>query len=238
MISKQELKFVKSLAQKKFRDENSMFVIEGEKLLQEAERSNVTILKIYRREEIGDENMSKISQLASPSPVLAVLKMPEVIENPKPNPEKIQLSLDMVKDPGNLGTIIRIADWYGIDDIFLSNGCVEVYNPKCVQSTMGALFRVRVHYVDLPAFINTYKDLLPVYGTFLNATSIYKTNLENKGLIVLGSESDGISKEVASLIDKKIMIPPFPINSKRSESLNVAIATAVICAEFRRPFGA
>ncbi|MDX9781970.1 MAG: RNA methyltransferase [Bacteroidales bacterium] len=234
MISKQEIKFVRSLSQKKFREENSMFIIEGEKLLLEAEKSGATVLKIYKKDEIGDDNMSRISLLSSSSPVLAVIKMPERVIC-KVNPMNLYLALDSVKDPGNLGTIIRIADWYGIDDIFLSEECVEVYNPKCVQATMGAIFRVRVHYVDLKHFIISNRDSLPVYGTFLEAPSIYNSNIQKRGLIVLGSESDGISSEVSSVIENKIKIPPFPEISERSESLNVAVATAVVCSEFRRP---
>lgn len=235
MVSKQELKFVKSLSLKKNRDENSMFVIEGEKLLFEAEKSGATILKIYRRDELGEENMSKISQLSSPSPVLAVVKMPDYSIFLNPDPSKLYLALDSVKDPGNLGSILRIADWYGIDDIFISQGSVEVYNPKCVQSTMGALFRVRVHYVNLADLIIDCKKKMPVYGTFLGAKSIYDSTLEKRGIIVMGSESEGISEDLKFFIDQKITIPSFPADSNRSESLNVAIATAVVCAEFRRP---
>ncbi len=234
MISKQELKFVRSLSQKKYREENSMFIIEGEKLLLEAEKSGATVLKVYKKGEIGDDEMSRISLLSTPSPVLAVIKMPD-IGICELNPKNLYLALDSVKDPGNLGTIIRIADWYGIDDIFLSEGCVEVYNPKCVQATMGAIFRVRVHYVNLKHFITSNKKSIPVYGTFLEAQSMYDFKLQNRGIIVLGSESDGITAEVSSVIENKIKIPPFPGDSERSESLNVAVAAAIMCSEFRRP---
>ncbi|WRQ33313.1 RNA methyltransferase [Bacteroidales bacterium MB20-C3-3] len=234
MISKQELKFVRSLSQKKFRDENSMFIIEGEKMLIEAEKSGAAILKVYYRDQIGVDNMAKISQLSSPPPLLAVVKMDDSFSEVPPNPEKLQLAIDNIKDPGNLGTIIRIADWFGIDDIYLSSESVEVYNPKCVQSTMGALFRVRVHYVNLSKLIENCFKSMPVYGTFLGSPSIYDLNLEPRGIIVMGSESDGISTEVQRFIKNKITIPPFPSDSKRSESLNVAVATAVVCSEFRR----
>lgn len=233
MISKQELKFIRSLSQKKFRDENSMFIIEGEKLLYEAEKSGATILKIFHRDTIGEENMSRISLMSTPSPVLAIVKMPD-IPTYEINPGKLYLALDSVKDPGNLGTIIRIADWYGIDDIFISPGSVELYNPKCVQASMGAIFRVKAHYLELKSFIEKNKKIIPVYGTFLHAPSIYDANIENRGIIVLGSESDGISDEVSMAIDNRIKIPPFPVNSERGESLNVAVATAIICSEFRR----
>jgi TrmH family RNA methyltransferase len=235
MISKQELKFVRSLSQKKFRDENSMFIIEGEKMLIEAEKSGAAILKVYYRDQIGVDNMAKISQLSSPPPLLAVVKMDDSFSEVPPNPEKLQLAIDNIKDPGNLGTIIRIADWFGIDDIYLSSESVEVYNPKCVQSTMGALFRVRVHYVNLADLIIDCKKKMPVYGTFLGAKSIYDSTLEKRGIIVMGSESEGISEDLKFFIDQKITIPSFPADSNRSESLNVAIATAVVCAEFRRP---
>jgi TrmH family RNA methyltransferase len=238
MISKQELKFVKSLSQKKFRDEHSMFIIEGEKLLHEAERSGATILKVYRRDEIGEDAMARISLLSSPSPVLAVIKMEESEGLVKPDVEKLHLVIDSVKDPGNLGTIIRIADWFSINNIYISTGSVEVYNPKCVQATMGAIFRVNVQYTNLKELIEDSINKMPVYGTFLAAKSIYETQLERRGLIVLGSESDGISKEITTLIKTKITIPPYPPESTRGESLNVAVATAIVLAEFRRPFGA
>ena len=147
------------------------------------------------------------------------------------------LALDGVKDPGNLGTIIRIADWFGIDAIFASPGSVEVYNPKVVQATMGAIFRKQVIYTDLAQVCDKFRAAgLPVYGTFLDGKNLYEnlSQEQKKGLIVMGSESFGISPQLEALISNKLLIPPYPADSVTSESLNVAIATAIICAEFRR----
>ena len=137
------------------------------------------------------------------------------------------------QDPGNLGTIIRLADWFGIEDIFCSTGTVDVFNPKTVQATMGAIARVKVHYCDLPKLISSLKGI-PVYGTFLDGNIIYSETLSANGLIVMGNEGNGISREVEALINRRLYIPNYPQERETSESLNVAIATAVVCAEFRR----
>jgi len=237
MLSKQEIKFIKSLSQKKYREENSMFVAEGEKLVTEILSSHFEVVKTFYRDEIGEENMSRISLLSSPSPVLAVVKIPEYTEVPAPDNSKLALALDSVRDPGNLGTIVRIADWFGIDTIYASEDTVDLYNPKCVQATMGAISRVRVFYTELSEFLSIHHDKTDIYGTFLGAPSIYEVKLGKGGIIVMGNESDGISQSIGKLVTKKIMIPPYPADSERGESLNVAIATAVVCAEFRRPSG-
>jgi TrmH family RNA methyltransferase len=143
------------------------------------------------------------------------------------------LALDDVQDPGNLGTIIRIADWFGIEDIFCSRGTVDVYNPKVVQATMGAIARVRVHYVDLPEFIASMGST-PVYGTFLDGKDMYGCQLSGNGLIVMGNEGNGISGEIERMVNNKLYIPNYPAERATSESLNVAVATAIVCAEFRR----
>lgn len=241
-ISANKIKFVRSLAQKKFRDEHSLFVAEGEKIVAEAEASGYMIEEIYRIEEIGTEAMARISNLSTPSPVLAVIKKPEfsaedIISELKPDCKGLYLALDGVKDPGNLGTIIRIADWFGVEAIFASPGTVEVFNPKVVQATMGAIFRKKVIYTDLAELCTRFKSLgLPVYGTLLDGKNIYEALPADRkhGLIVMGSESFGISEHLRTLIDNKLFIPPYPADAVTSESLNVAIATAIICAEFRR----
>jgi len=190
--------------------------------------------------------MERISCLSSPSPVLAVIEKPDFTPDNilssistanllgrKP----LYLALDGVKDPGNLGTIIRVADWFGIDAIFASPGSVEVYNPKVVQATMGAIFRKQVIYTNLAQICHKFLDAgLPVYGTFLDGKNLYENLPADKkqGLIVMGSESFGISPQLEALIDNKLLIPPYPADAVTSESLNVAIATAIICAEFRR----
>ena len=190
--------------------------------------------------------MERITCLNSPSPVLAVIEKPNftpdsilqsITSKDSHGKKPLYLALDGVKDPGNLGTIIRIADWFGIDAIFASPGSVEVYNPKVVQATMGAIFRKQVIYTDLAQVSEKFLAAgLPVYGTFLDGKNLYENLPADKkqGLIVMGSESFGISPQLEALIDNKLLIPPYPADSQTSESLNVAIATAIICAEFRR----
>ena len=247
-LSSNQIKFIRSLSQKKFRQETGLFVAEGEKIVNEALASKFKVQAVYRTSEIGEDCMKRISNLATPSPVLAVIeqmtgdltfsssKLFSSLENAKK--DSLYLALDGVKDPGNLGTIIRLADWFGIDAIFASPESVEMYNPKVVQSTMGAIFRKPVIYADLHQVVDTFTQAgLPVYGTFLDGKNLYKTEARNakNGLIVMGSESFGISKELESKITSKLLIPPYPADAQTSESLNVAIATAIICSEFRRP---
>lgn len=239
MISNAEIKRVKALQNKKFRDESGLFVIEGEKMLAEAVASGYRIEKVYRRDEIGEEAMSRISSLSSASPVLAVVhqapdfSMEEIRDMIKEG--FLALALDEVRDPGNLGTIIRLADWFGIDAIFASRGTVELYNPKVVQSTMGAIFRKKVIYCDLLEVCDIFtSNNLPVYGTFLEGENIYDAPLSKSGLIVMGNEANGVSEKIRAKANKKLFIPPFPENSVTSESLNVAIATAITVSEFRR----
>ncbi len=237
MISSKDIKNIRSLALKKFRDETGLFVVEGEKMVEEALSSGFEVVEIYRREDIGEEAMSRISQLSSPSPVLAVLKQKEETGIKLEN--ALYLALDSIRDPGNLGTIIRIADWFGIKSVIGSMDTVELYNPKTVQATMGAIFRVSYHKTDLPEF--SRKVLATgghVYGTFLDGKDIYSRELEtgenSPAVIVIGNESNGISKEMEALVSDKLFIPPFPKGAKTSESLNAAVATAITVAEFRR----
>ena len=246
VLSANKIKFIRSLSQKKFREEHGLFIAEGEKIVQEALNSGYNVKEVYYEKEIGREAMERITCLNSPSPVLAVIEKPNFTPDSilqsissKDSPERkpLFLALDGVKDPGNLGTIIRIADWFGIDAIFASPGSVEVYNPKVVQATMGAIFRKQVIYTDLAQVCEKFLSAgLPVYGTFLNGKNLYENLPADKkqGLIVMGSESFGISPQLEALINNKLLIPPYPADSQTSESLNVAIATAIICAEFRR----
>ncbi len=236
MLSKNEIKEIKALGQKKFRDERGLFVVEGEKLVEEALQSGFEVVRHFRVEEIGEETMARISQLTHPSPALAVVRRPAPAA-PVIAPDELVLALDGIRDPGNLGTILRIADWFGIRQILASDDTVELYNPKVVQATMGAIFRVRVHYCDLKSEV--YKSAtdcqaMVVYGTFLEGDNIYEAPLTRGGIVVMGSEANGISPEVASVVTRKLFIPPFPPEAHTSESLNVAVATAITCAEFRR----
>lgn len=245
-ISNNEIKRVKSLQQKKFRDETGLFVVEGEKMVEEAGSSAFTVEKVYYRDEIGQEAMSRISALSSPSPVLSVVHKPADVYMDSAADLKsliskggLFLGLDTIRDPGNLGTILRIADWFGIDAVFAARGTVDVFNPKVVQATMGAIFRVRFHYVDLPELS---KSILQaggkVYGTFLDGDNMYQRDLESgfgkPVMIVIGNESEGISDTMAEQISDRLHIPPYPADSPGSESLNAAIATALTVAEFRR----
>ena len=239
MLSKNEIKEIRALGQKKFRDERGLFVVEGEKLVEEALRSGFVIERHFRVEEIGEDTMSRISQMTHPSPALAVVRQPEP-QPPQIAPDELVLALDGIRDPGNLGTILRIADWFGIHQVLASEDTVELYNPKVVQATMGAIFRVRVHYCDLAAFLRCpvkpglTREAIPVYGTFLEGDNLYVTPLTRGGILVMGSEANGISGEVAAAVTQKLHIPPFPPDARTSESLNVAVATAIACAEFRR----
>ena len=237
-LSNNEIKRIKSLSQKKFRDEYSLFVAEGEKIVDEALRSGYEIEAVYRREEIGEDRMSRISQLSSPSPVLAVIRKPaqEQIQIPS---KGLFLGLDSLRDPGNLGTVIRIADWFGINAIFASYDTVDVFNPKVVQSTMGAIFRVRFHYCDLESVCKGFMEAGGrVYGTFLDGKDIYSCNLETgldcPVMAVMGNESEGISDRISKIVSDRLFIPPYPADEPGSESLNVSVATAVTVAEFRR----
>lgn len=246
-ISSNEIKRIKALQQKKFRDEAGLFVVEGEKMVEEARKSPFRVNAVYRRDEIGDEAMKRISALASPSPVLAVVSKPEDIYiddcmslSGLLSKGGLYLALDTIRDPGNLGTILRIADWFGIDAVFAAKDTVDVFNPKVVQSTMGAIFRVRMHYVDLPSLSDMMLDMGGrIYGTFLDGQNIYSRPLDTgvdgiPSMIVIGNESEGISKAMTAKVSDRLYIPPYPADDPGSESLNAAVATAITVAEFRR----
>ena len=245
-ISNNEIKRVKSLQQKKFRDAEGLFVAEGEKMVEEALKSGYQVEHIYRKEDIGEEAMKRISALASPSPVLAVIHKPEDVNIAdiseilrRVSDGGLYLALDSIRDPGNLGTILRIADWFGVDAVFAAPDTVDVFNPKVVQSTMGAIFRVKMHYVDLPALSESLLAMGgKVYGTFLDGQNIYSRHLDTGKtapvMIVIGNESEGISKSMQGLVSDRLYIPPYPVGDPGSESLNAAVATAVTVAEFRR----
>lgn len=250
MISKNTIKQIRSLEQRKFRRQEGKFVAEGNKLVED----NLSSMKCYRlvattewwrqhdyarslaKEciEVTYEELEKVSLLQTPQDVLAVFYMPSA-NTITPDPKALVIALDCIQDPGNLGTIIRLCDWFGIRDIVCSSTTVDCYSPKVVQATMGAISRVRVHYVDLPAYLKEARNNnINVYGTFLEGSNIYQTELSANGIIVMGNEGQGISQEVASIVSHKLNIPSFPADSVTSESLNVGIATAITVAEFRR----
>lgn len=251
MISKQKIEFIRSLAHKKGREIAGCFVAEGEKIVSDLLKSSLQPVEIYctakmlatpeplRNIEnsilISEKEMERISAFKSPSNVLALFEIPSYQEIERPSFEGLCLVLDGIQDPGNLGTIVRTADWFGISDVYCSPECADIYNPKCVQSTMGALARVRVHYTALTELTRKALDQqVPVYGTFMEGENLFQTSLDSPALIVMGSEGKGISSELIPLLTKKISIPAYPAGSNQLESLNVAVSAAVVCAEFRR----
>ena len=247
MLSKNKIKYIRSLELKKNRKEEKVFVAEGHKLVDDLMGHFPCRLLTGTAEwcsshpgchadeviEVGQEELSRVSLQKTPQEVLAIFEQPVYESDSKVISKSLCLALDNIQDPGNLGTIIRLADWFGIEDIFCSTGTVDVFNPKTVQATMGAIARVKVHYCDLPKLISSLKGI-PVYGTFLDGNVIYSETLSANGLIVMGNEGNGISREVEALINRRLYIPNYPQERETSESLNVAIATAVVCAEFRR----
>ena len=239
MITSAEIKFIKSLSQKKFRDSSGLFVAEGEKLVAEALSSRFEVEKVYRKEEIGEAAMARITGLSSPSPAPALIHKPEDLSKGQVPEKGLFLALDGIRDPGNLGTILRVADWFGIEAVFCSEDTVDCFNPKVVQATMGAIFRVRIHYTDIPALCKGVTARSgKVYGTFLDGENFYARELSNgpdsPSLIVIGNEANGITEKTAACVTDRLFIPPFPADDPGSESLNAAVATAVTVAEFRR----
>jgi len=250
MLSKNKQKLITSLARKKYRDQEQLFVAEGHKLVSDLLATSLKCkiliatdewLSSYNNHhskitEVISANLpeiKKVSSLKSTPPVIAIFEQPLVEINYNQLSSKLSLFLDDIQDPGNLGTIVRMADWFGIENIFCTQGCADIYNSKTVQSTMGAIARVNIKYVDTEEFFTSI-DKLEVYGTFLEGDNLYETNLEASGIIVMGNEGKGISKEVEKYVTTKLNIPNYPANSPTSESLNVAVATAITCAEFRR----
>ena len=231
MLTNAEIKSIRSLREKKFRDDLGLFTVEGEKSVAEALASSFEVVRVLRAEDIGAAAMERISQCATPSPVLAVVRMPKE-DMPAELPGGLALALDSVRDPGNFGTILRIADWFGVSRVFASPDSVETFNPKTVQASMGSVFRVKVSRCDIAALCAEFSSAgRRVYGTVLDGENIYSAQLAADGLVVMGNESNGISAEVARLLDSRLRIPSF---GGGAESLNVAVATAVTLSEFRR----
>ncbi len=255
MISKNRLKYVRSLEMKKYRKAEGVFVAEGHKLVgdlldvfeckylaatSEWLSANAAWVDRQRQsgvevDEVTDEELKRASFQETPQQVLAVFKqLTYEVDVNEVARKQLCLVLDDVQNPGNLGTIVRLADWFGIEHIFCSKGCADIYNPKTVQATMGGIARVQVHEADLPELLSRLDKDIPVYGTFLDGENMYGKELENRGLIVMGNEGKGVSKEVAAFVTERLYIPNYPEGRETSESLNVAIATAIVCAEFRR----
>ena len=232
-LSKNCIKYIHSLELKKNRKAEKVFLAEGPKLVGDLLGHFPCRFLAENIIEVSTDELSRASLLKTPQQVLAIFEQPEYETDISVISRSLCLALDDVQDPGNLGTIIRLADWFGIEHIFCSLNTVDVYNPKTIQATMGGIARVKLHYVSLPELIRSLKDI-PVYGTFLDGENMYTQQLSSNGLIVMGNEGNGIGKEVEELITRKLYIPNYPSERETSESLNVAIATAVVCAEFRR----
>ncbi|WP_438967104.1 TrmH family RNA methyltransferase [Flavobacterium sp.] len=241
MISKNQIKIINSLQQKKYRKIHQQFFAEGKKVIQELLNSNFELIELFTTQEsfpnvpksqintIFEADLKKISALVTPNESLAIFKIPN--ENKLKTDNGLTIALDDIRDPGNMGTIIRLADWFGVLQIVCSNETVDVYNPKVVQSTMGSLARVNVVYLNLNDYLKTCN--LPVYGTLLEGENIYSEKLNRNAVVVLGNESNGISATIQELITQKITIPRFG-TLQETESLNVATATAIVLSEFCR----
>jgi len=240
MVSKNQIKLITSLQQKKYRIEHQLFIAEGVKVIQELLQSNFVLEHLYvttsifddidvaKKTVINEQEMKRISALSSPSSCLAVFKIPNEkrIEN-----NGLIIALDDIRDPGNLGTIIRLCDWFGVKQIICSPETVDVFNPKVIQATMGSIARVNINYSDLKNFITTTS--LPVFGTFMDGKNIYKEQLPKEGILIFGNEANGISSALEQIIKNRIAIPRFG-EMQVTESLNVATATAIFLSEFRR----
>lgn len=247
MISKAKIKYIRSLELKKHRSAENVFVAEGPKVVGDLMATMAPTLLIHTvrwtpvavpsaTEEIivSDDELHKVSFLQHPQDVLAVFPQP-IPSGALPDANHaLVLALDGVQDPGNLGTIIRIADWFGIEQIVCSTDTADAYNPKVVQATMGSIARVSVTYTDLPRYLTTLPADTPVYGTLLDGSSIYTTPLTAHGVIVMGNEGKGISAPIRQLITRRLLIPNYPAGRSTTDSLNVAVATAITCSEFRR----
>ncbi len=226
MISKAKIKLIHSLEKKKCRQSEGLFVAEGPKVIEE-------LCKICRPVEVYEgEDADKASFLQHPQGILALFPT-NIHEHIQPQ-SGLKLLLDGVQDPGNFGTIIRIADWFGIDHVYCSAECADVFSPKVVQATMGSLARVKTEYCDPIALLESLPAGYPVYGTLLDGDDIYGNELTENGLIVMGNEGNGISEEVRKRVNRRLLIPSYPTNRLTAESLNVAVATAIVCSEFRR----
>lgn len=256
MLSKNKTKLINSLKTKKYRDKHGLFLVEGEKLVGELLewgqgtellvataqwlKKNTVIARPGEMsiEEVTEDELKKISTLTSPNKVLAVARKRDFEDTAFDFDRDLTLYLEGVQDPGNLGTILRMADWFGIHTVFCSPDCVDQYNPKVVQSTMGAIFRVRVIYIEKNEFFESVSKSGSspfVYGTFLDGENIYQVPLGTNGIIVIGNESKGISPALTAFINRRITIPPYPSNvTGGQESLNAAVAASVVLSEFRR----
>ena len=255
MLSKNKIKYIRSLEHKKYRVATSSFVAEGYKVVADLipafrckclvatsewfENNDSVLASLHATNteiiSVTDEELRKVSFQETPQQVLAIFQQPQwSVDICHVAKHSLCLALDDVQNPGNLGTIIRLADWFGIEHVFCSRNSADIYNPKTIQATMGAIARVQVHYVDLPSVLATIDSSTPIYGTSLHGENIYTKPLTPHGLIIMGNEGKGVSDAVNAFVNEQLYIPNYPQGRPTSESLNVAIATAIVCAEFRR----
>lgn len=239
MISKRQIKIITSLHQKKYRKSTGLFVAEGKKVIQEFLNSSFELDALFTTDVnlfasdvkvdlISDVELKKISFLKNPNKALALFK---IKESALVAQEGLIVALDAIRDPGNLGTIIRLCDWFGVKQLVCSETTVDCYNPKVIQATMGSLTRVNVVYTDLKKYVSETK--LPVFGAFMDGNNVYTTTLPKDGILVMGNEANGVSEEISTLITEKIAIPRFG-DMQQTESLNVAMATGILLNEFKR----
>lgn len=243
MVSKNQIKLITALHQKKYRQINKMFFAEGVKVIQELLHAEFVLEHLYqtelmfdnvpqnKRSLISEADLKKVSALATPNNCIAVFHIPE--QQPVKTSGLI-LALDDIRDPGNFGTILRLCDWFGIEQVLCSKETVDLFNPKVVQATMGSLSRVNVSYLEIAEFIG--QAAMPVFGTFMDGNNIYEQDLPPKGIIVMGNEANGISAKIENSVSLKLSIPRFG-KLRQTESLNVATATAIVLSEFRRSSG-
>ena len=247
MISKTKIKFIKSLQLKKNREQAGLFIAEGHKVVEDLLATSRAHTLVATQEwlachptppadeviEVTSDELRKVSLLQHPQQVLGLFPF-FASDTHAINTSTLSLMLDGIQDPGNLGTIIRIADWFGINDIYCSRETADVYNPKVVQATMGSITRVRLHYGALEPMLKQLPADFPIYGTLLKGNDIYSEQLSAHGLIIMGNEGNGISAPIRQMVNRALLIPNYPPDSPTAESLTVAIATAITCAEFRR----
>jgi TrmH family RNA methyltransferase len=239
-ISKNQLKLITSLSQKKYRQKHQLFIAEGIKVVQEILNSSLEVETLFCTDDFSSDisedkivrilevDLKKISNLKTPNKVLGLFRIPEekLIKN-----KGLVIALDAINDPGNLGTIIRLCDWFGVDKLICSKDTVDCYNQKVVQASMGSLTRISIHYTDLAEFLSETK--LPTFIADMDGENVYKTTLPKEGVLIMGNEANGVSKEIKDLIQNKISIPRFG-ETQETESLNVATATAILLSEFKR----
>ena len=255
MLTNNKIKLIKSLDRKKSRTESGCFLVEGEKMVRELLQSRFETVEVFavqpyidelpatlkRKAEItavSERDLERISFLKTPNKAVALVRLPDSHTAPLPDLNGLNIALDNVQDPGNLGTIVRTAAWFGIKNVFCSPDTVDVYNPKVIQSTMGAIFKVNITYCDLATLAATARKAgIPMFGTRLDGENLYAAELPKNAIVVMGNESKGLSAEISALTDCNLKIPSYAPPTADMESLNVAVATAIVCAEFRRQNG-